>query len=284
LPKYQIRVSASCKGKTCRGFAIVLANFSVAATGTGQPHRRLRQAFSARLASFTRQERRPERQGELNTARIGEVGLTVWPVGGALAVTVDRDIFLRIYRSPRGKREEGRSTMAIRTIFAALLLLGIANAPANAGCAGGVSTSIAVTGEVVKPAVFTLKLLEQFAPAQENVSYFAMSGVESNSFTGALLWDVLNSAPVGGIVVNPSVKNDILHKIIVVTGTDCYESVFGAGEVDPFFGGNQMMLAYAENGKSLGENGFAQLIAPGDKAGGRFVYNIATIEVKDAGK
>jgi hypothetical protein len=174
--------------------------------------------------------------------------------------------------------------MAMRAIFAALLLLGVANLPANAACSGGVSTSIAVAGDVVKPTVFTLKLLEQFAPAQENVTYFTMSGVETNSFTGALLWDVLTSPPVGGIVVNPNVKNDILHKIIIVTGTDCYASTFGAGEVDPLFADNQIMLAYAENGKSLGTDGFAQLIAPGDKAGGRFVFNIATIEVKDAGK
>jgi hypothetical protein len=141
-----------------------------------------------------------------------------------------------------------------------------------------------VTGAVAKPTVFDLRKLQLFSPAQENVTFFGMSGVVMNAYTGALLWDVLNSPPVGGIVVNTNVKNDILHKIIIVTGTDCYESVFGAGEVDPLFGDNQIILAYAANGKSLGADGFAQLIAPGDKAGGRFVFNIAEIEVKDAGK
>jgi hypothetical protein len=111
-----------------------------------------------------------------------------------------------------------------------------------------------------------------------------MSGVSSNAYAGALLWDVLNLAPVGGIITNPSVKNDILHKIIIVTGTDCYKALFGAGEVDPSFGDSQIMLAYAANGQLLGSEDFARLIAPGDKAGGRFVFNIATIEIKDAGK
>lgn len=141
-----------------------------------------------------------------------------------------------------------------------------------------------MAGEVKKPTVFNLRQLEQSAPAQDNVTFFGMSGVSTNAYTGALLWDVLSLPPVGGMVTDPNVKNDILHKIIVVTGTDCYPSVFGAGEVDPFFGDNQIVLAYAANGKLLGSEGFAQLGAPGDKAGGRFVFNIATIEVRDGGK
>jgi hypothetical protein len=72
-----------------------------------------------------------------------------------------------------------------------------------------------------------------------------------------------------------------LHKIIIVTGTDCYQSVFGAGEIDPFFGGSQIMVAYATGGQSLGNAGFARVVVPGDKAGGRFVSNIANIEVRD---
>jgi hypothetical protein len=187
--------------------------------------------------------------------------------------------------TPFSKSAEKESVMAVRVLCSTiLLLLGLGSLPTYAACSGGIATKIAVTGEVKKPTVFVLRQLEQFAPAEENVTFFGMSGVTTNSYTGALLWDVLNLPPVGGIVTNPSVKNDILHKIIIVTGTDCYQSVFGAGEVNPFFGDNQIMLAYAANGKPLGSEGFAQLIAPGDKAGGRFVFNIATIEVKDAGK
>jgi hypothetical protein len=119
-------------------------------------------------------------------------------------------------------------------------------------------------------------------PAQENLTYFAAGAVVSESFTGVLLWDLLNNPPVGGIVTNPNVKNDILHKVVIVTGTDCYQSVFGAGEIDPFFGGSQIIVAYATGGQSLGDNGFARIVVPGDKAGGRFVSNIAKIEVRDA--
>ena len=173
--------------------------------------------------------------------------------------------------------------MVVRTFFAAVLLLGVSISPVHAACPGGVSTSFTVTGGVNKPSVFYLNNLQQLPAAQENVTYFAAGSVVSQSFTGALLWDLLNNSPVGGIVTNPSVKNDILHKIVIVTGSDCYQSVFGAGEFDPFFGGSQIMVAYAVGGQSLGNAGFARIVAPGDKAGGRFVSNIVNIDVEDAG-
>lgn len=171
--------------------------------------------------------------------------------------------------------------MMTRTLSATLLLIGISSTSLQAACPGGVSTFFTVSGEVTNRAVFDLTKLEQFLPAQENVTYFAAGSVVSESFTGVLLWDLLNNAPVDGIVTDPAIKNDILHKIIIVTGTDCYQSVFGAGEIDPFFGGSQIMVAYATGGQSLGNAGFARVVVPGDKAGGRFVSNIANIEVRD---
>ena len=168
-----------------------------------------------------------------------------------------------------------------RTLSAALLLIGVGSFPLHAACPGGVSNYFTVSGEVTKRAVFDLDKLEQFPPAQENVTYFAAGSVVSESLTGVLLWDLLKTPPVNGIVTDPNIKNDILHKVIIVTGTDCYQSVFGAGEINPSFGGNQIMVAYATGGQSLGSAGFARIVAPGDKAGGRFVSNIASIEVRD---
>lgn len=172
--------------------------------------------------------------------------------------------------------------MIVRVLFPALLLAGAGSSPLSAACPGGPSTSFTVTGEVAKPTVFDLSNLEQLPGAQANVTYFAAGSVVTQSFTGALLWDLLNNPPVGGIVVAPTVKNDILHKIVIVTGSDCYQSVFGAGEFDPFVGGSQIMVAYAVGGQSLGQDGFARIVAPGDKAGGRFVSNIVNIDVEDA--
>jgi hypothetical protein len=125
--------------------------------------------------------------------------------------------------------------MMMRAVPAALLLISVGNSPLQAACPGGVSNSFSVSGEVTKRTVFDLNNLEQFPPAQQNVTYFAAGSVVTESFTGVLLWALLNNSPVGGIVTDPAIKNDILHKVVIVTGTDCYQSVFGAGEIDPFF-------------------------------------------------
>lgn len=173
--------------------------------------------------------------------------------------------------------------MTTRILLAAVILTAVAGSPVQAACPGGVSAAFTVSGAVAKRTVFDLRRLERrFSPAQENVTYFAGNSVVTESFTGVLLWDLLNNPPVSGIVTNPSIKNDILHKVVIVTGTDCYQSVFGAGEIDPSFGGSQIMVAYATGGQPLGNQGFARIIVPGDKAGGRFVSNIARIEIRDA--
>jgi len=173
-----------------------------------------------------------------------------------------------------------------RRVFGIALLMigtiGIGSSPLRAACPGGVSTSFTVSGDVNNRSVFNLSKLQQFPPAQANVTYFAAGSVQTESFTGVLLWDLLNDPPVNGIVTNPNIKNDILHKVVIVTGTDCYQSVFGAGEFDPSFGASQIMVAYATGGQSLGDDGFARIVVPGDKQGGRFVSNIAAIEVLDA--
>ena len=169
----------------------------------------------------------------------------------------------------------------MRALSAALFLISVCSSPLHAACPGGVSSSFTVSGEVTNRAVFNLNNLESFPRAQQNITYFAAGSVVTEAFTGVLLWDLLNKPPVSGIVTNPTIKNDILHKVVIVTGTDCYQSVFGAGEFDPLFGGSQIMVAYATGGQSLGSACFARIVVPGDKAGGRFVSNIASIEVRD---
>jgi hypothetical protein len=165
--------------------------------------------------------------------------------------------------------------MKMRGLIAALvLLLGLAGLPAHAQSP---TRSFLVTGQVQMPQWVDVAALRHLPRVNQNVTYFAAGVVENETFTGALLWDLLQSV---GIITNPAVKNDILHKTITVTGTDGYVAVFTAGEIDPGFGGNQILVAYLVNGQPLGAEGPAQIVAPGDKAGGRFVHNIATIIVE----
>jgi len=169
--------------------------------------------------------------------------------------------------------------MKMRSFLAALLLLGVTGVPALAGSPSSEQT-FRVFGQVQTPKILSVRALKKLPDTNQNVTYFAAGSVVSHSFTGALLWDLLQSV---GIVVNPVIKNDIL-KTIVVTGTDGYVAVFTAGEIAPNFGGNQVLVVYEVDGQPLGTDGPAEIVAPGDKAGGRFVHNIATIEVRDGTK
>ena len=176
--------------------------------------------------------------------------------------------------------------MKLRTLLAALLLFaGMTGVPALAQTTTASPPAppfFLLGGQVKTPKWVSVWALKELPHVNQNVTYFAAGSVENDTFTGALLWDLLQSA--GGIVTDPATKNDILRKVIVVTGTDGYVSVFTAGEIDPGFGGNQILVAYEDNGQPLGSEGPAQIVAPGDKAGGRFVHNIASIIVLDGTK
>jgi hypothetical protein len=162
----------------------------------------------------------------------------------------------------------------IRIFGTALLLLFVLDLPPNTEAeSAAVAASFRVGGLVASPSDFDLVKLEKLPAASQK------SG--AHEYTGVLLWDLLQSTR---IILGQSINNDILRKIVIVTGCDGYETVFSAGEIDPQFGGHRIMIVYAKDGHPLGPDRFPQIVAPGDKKFGRFVYNIVKIEVRDAEK
>ena len=113
----------------------------------------------------------------------------------------------------------------------------------------------------------------------ETTTYQGMHGSVTATYQGVSLWGLLTSA---GIVTDPTIKNDILSKYLVAIGTDGYESVISLGEIDPAFGNQPDLIAYGMNGGGLGSAGFAQLVVPGDTFGGRYDFNIESLQVLDA--
>jgi hypothetical protein len=172
----------------------------------------------------------------------------------------------------------------VTVLFVVLGLLAACPAFADSGftCNGGVSTSFDVTGQVINPQTFNLQQLQAITPSTTIWDYIVSGSTTSQGeFSGVLLWDLLNLV---GIKVNPNVKDDLHRKYIVVTGTDCYQSVYAMGEIDPTLSGaDQPTVADAQwvNGKQsgLGSNGFAELIVPADKTDNRMVFNVAHIQV-----
>lgn len=142
----------------------------------------------------------------------------------------------------------------------------------QAGTGGGPSTSFAVSGGVLRPMSFDLAAL-QALPVVTRV-------VDSITYTGASFWSLLNATV--GLVFDPSVNNDLLGKYVVATGSDGYKSVFSLGELNPNFGNQPDLIAYAADGVALGDSGFARLVIPNDVKHGRWVSNLVSLEVFSA--
>jgi len=158
------------------------------------------------------------------------------------------------------------------SLVAGISGLAFARPPA---CQGGYSPRFVISGEVQNSTTYDEESLGALPHSIENVTFLTKTGPQSGSFQGVLLWDLLQKA---GIKTDPN--RDGQFQYIEVTATDCYQVVLALGEIDPGFGGEQVLVADGESGKPLGsDTGFARLIVPGDKFGGRDTFWITTITV-----
>jgi len=145
--------------------------------------------------------------------------------------------------------------------------------------AGGISNQFTVDGAVTNLTTYNASNLPGSLPTQTvTVNTPPLTGA---SFTGVSLWALLNQA---GIVTDSTIKNDILGKYVIATGSDGYQSVFSLGELNPNFGNQADLVAFADgNGASLGSKGFAEIVVPGDVAkAGRYVSNLVSLTVVNA--
>src|SRR5262249_28506735 len=120
------------------------------------------------------------------------------------------------------------------------LLLAVAALAAPARVLAGAPTSRPVGSVVITGALEDRVLLtvDQFKPLPLTlqtltVKFQAGSAQEEHTFTGFLLYDVLNFL---GPQFDPNVKNDRLRFYVSATGTDDYQAIVAWGEFDPFFG------------------------------------------------
>jgi DMSO/TMAO reductase YedYZ molybdopterin-dependent catalytic subunit len=147
--------------------------------------------------------------------------------------------------------------------------------PVSTACQGGYSPRFEITGEVQNPTTYDEESLGALPHSTENVTFLTGKGPQTGSFQGVLLWDLLNKA---GIKSDPT--RDGQFQYVEVTATDCYQVVLALGEINPGFGGEQVLVADGENGAPLGSDaGFARLIVPGDKFGGRSTFWITSIKL-----
>jgi molybdate transport system substrate-binding protein len=139
-----------------------------------------------------------------------------------------------------------------------------------------------VDGQIYNPLALTADALRNHYQAQTvDVTYKSGEDTVSTTFTGVLLWDILNTAQAN---LNADTKNDKLSMFIVATGNDGYQAVIAWGEIDPDFGNQPILVAYDEKGEpiSADQGGALRLVVPGDARGGRYVSSLADLSLRDA--
>lgn len=146
---------------------------------------------------------------------------------------------------------------------------------------GGTSDAFSIGGEVATPTTVDRDALDALPPVTRSVTYSSGGNSVTREFTGVSLWDLLLTA---GPLTDPAIHNDILSKLVLVTGTDGYSVILALGELNPAFGDPDRlaMVAFADENGDLTGDGFARIVLPGDDAGGRFVSNLASMTVFSA--
>jgi hypothetical protein len=141
-----------------------------------------------------------------------------------------------------------------------LELLSVAALPNGAG---GVSTSVQLSGAVTNPGSYNLAALQGFSPVTETIG--------TDMYTGVPLWTFLD----------PSNSNSN-GQIVTVQGTDGYEVAYSLAEFDPSLGGNPNdLLPYADTMGAFPGDGVARTITPTDNKQGRWVSNVDSIDVSE---
>ncbi|MBV8616303.1 MAG: hypothetical protein JOY66_21390, partial [Acetobacteraceae bacterium] len=147
---------------------------------------------------------------------------------------------------------------------------------------GGISEQFTLSGQVADPATYTpITLAALNQSTTETATYLSGSGQVTDTYTGVSLWTLIQDA---GLLADPSVKNDLLRFGVVATGSDGYRAVISLGEIDPAFGNQPDIVAYADTGSQLGPggaDGATRLVLPNDHAGGRYVSNLVSLQVVD---
>jgi hypothetical protein len=123
---------------------------------------------------------------------------------------------------------------------------------------------VLVSGQIADPGFYNIPTTTPVTT--ESVTYQAAGVPVSDTYTGTTLWNLL--ADAGGVTTTTA-KNDILSKYVIATGSDGYKAVFSLGEIDPAFGNQPVLVAYADTEGQLGPNasdGLARMVVPGPAA------------------
>src|SRR5262245_43153227 len=111
--------------------------------------------------------------------------------------------------------------VAFVTLAAISAAIGTVSAqPASPAASPATDEVIQLLGMVETPGAFTIADLQELPSQTVEVDFQSGSGDQHHSYTGVLLWDVLEQA---GLKLDPDRKNDQPRKYVVLTAKDGYE-------------------------------------------------------------
>jgi hypothetical protein len=137
-----------------------------------------------------------------------------------------------------------------------------------------VAQNLVITDTLEQTHAIDLAAVMQLPAVEETVEFATGRGPERATYTGALLWSVLQGS--GALAGDERLH---LRRTVAVTGRDGYVAVLALAEIDPQFEGKQVLLAYRRDGRPMPDNEL-RLVVPGDKRGGRSVREVVRIEVR----
>ncbi|MET0454662.1 MAG: molybdopterin-dependent oxidoreductase [Mycobacterium sp.] len=163
----------------------------------------------------------------------------------------------------------------MRTLAAVLLLAVAVMCP---GVALADPTTVAVSGDVGRPATLTLDALRAYPSHTQAVAFESSAGPQAHTFDGALLFDVVTAAEP---TVDPTRHSPLVAFTILAIGADDYRAAVAWAEIAPDFAGTQVLVAHTEDGKPLDR---PRLVVPGDVKGGRYVSGLTELRVIDTSR
>jgi DMSO/TMAO reductase YedYZ molybdopterin-dependent catalytic subunit len=134
--------------------------------------------------------------------------------------------------------------------------------------------AVRLHGRLDRPGELTVRQLRQLPVHRVEVSFDCLgSGGQRHGFEGPKLWDVLRAA---GPRVDFQGRKQRPRLVLTVTGADGHSAVLSWAEIDPDFGGQQILLATDMDGDPLDETG-PQLVVPADACGARYISGVAEV-------
>ncbi|WP_371482603.1 molybdopterin-dependent oxidoreductase [Kitasatospora sp. NBC_00315] len=134
--------------------------------------------------------------------------------------------------------------------------------------------AVRLHGHLDRPAELTVGQLRDLPAQHVEVTFDCRTeGAQHHGYDGPRLWDVLRAA---GPMVDLTARKPRLGFLLAVTGADGHRAVVSWAEIDPDFGGQQILLATSMDGAPLDEAG-PQLVVPADHCGARYVSGVTAV-------